>query len=599
METFPARPRRAAIADVLGRRVTLNSGPEAFHIAGPFQAGTERAPVLVLGTGPEPDALAAELARHTETTAGSIITDSIAAGNTIADSPAAGSPPIFWLDAPRVTAALREALPAFPRVMPPHWQAVSPEEALRLLPQARIYWFRQNCRVDEPFWRDVHGALLALEGGVRRENRQGAEEGTSKRGRETLAAVPASVAAVPASDTAMAATSAEPSPVTAPLCAPRPRSVLLPADAGNLLSRELDAAFRELGFTPLPLPTRPDLPALTALLERTQPALCCSVNLRGFDGEGAVFHLLRACGVPCALWLVDNPWHVLSAVSQPWWRETALFVTDDSFIAPLRQYGGRQVQHLPLAAAQHMWGAHGGTVCPPPAAGRPPLLFVGSSRFAGKDQFFAAARVPEALLHEGQARLRAGGRPDAAWWQAHLRETLWPGHGARRVGLGAETCSQACRAAWLAAAAPLGLDVRGDAGWRTLLPPTVQLLPPVDYYTEVPALYRQAACTLNVTSLLLPHGLTQRHFDVWAAGGVLLTDPTPGLSLFPQELTRPITVEQPAMLAERLSGLLAQRHAAPARLHNLRHAWQEELQARHSYTQRITTLLAAMKNMTE
>ena len=73
--------------------------------------------------------------------------------------------------------------------------------------------------------------------------------------------------------------------------------------------------------------------------------------------------------------------------------------------------------------------------------------------------------------------------------------------------------------------APAGLVVVGDKGWKHHLPPgppETPLLPPVDYYTTLPGLYRAASYTFNVTSLLLPGGLTQRHFDVWRAGGFLL-----------------------------------------------------------------------------
>ena len=43
----------------------------------------------------------------------------------------------------------------------------------------------------------------------------------------------------------------------------------------------------------------------------------------------------------------------------------------------------------------------------------------------------------------------------------------------------------------------------------------------------------------------MSEALTQRHFDVWAAGGFLLTDRTPGLDIFPRELVEPIVLRPP------------------------------------------------------
>ena len=71
--------------------------------------------------------------------------------------------------------------------------------------------------------------------------------------------------------------------------------------------------------------------------------------------------------------------------------------------------------------------------------------------------------------------------------------------------------------------------------------------PPVDYYAMLPALYRAAPFTLDVTSLLLPGGLTQRHFDVWQAGGFLLTATGSGMDIFLPILPRPSLYAAPAI----------------------------------------------------
>lgn len=161
--------------------------------------------------------------------------------------------------------------------------------------------------------------------------------------------------------------------------------------------------------------------------------------------------------------------------------------------------------------------------------------------------------------------------------------------GIREAGAGADACSRRRRADWLATAVRAGFILCGDADWADLLPGAT-VLPPVDYYGSLPALYARSEAVLNVTSLLLPHSLSQRHFDVWAAGGFLFSDPTPGLTLFPPELVHPIRLASPGELPARLAAL----RACPDERTALSAAWRRELRARHTYAHRLQQLLQAV-----
>jgi len=101
-------------------------------------------------------------------------------------------------------------------------------------------------------------------------------------------------------------------------------------------------------------------------------------------------------------------------------------------------------------------------------------------------------------------------------------------------------------------------------------------------------MYASARCVVGATSPLLPRGLTQRHFDVWAAGGRLVSDATPGLELFPRELTAPITYKTPAHLAGAVAAL---EEAGPG----LAQAWRELILNKHTYSHRIRTILERIK----
>ncbi|MBI5519198.1 MAG: glycosyltransferase [Desulfovibrio sp.] len=367
--------------------------------------------------------------------------------------------------------------------------------------------------------------------------------------------------------------------------------VWLPGGETDLLRVELKEAFESLGFRVRMVPGEEDLHRLLAGGER--PALFFSVNFSGIDPLGQAAHLLEAVGSRVAVWCVDNPLHLLSGLRARFWTRLPLFVTDDWFLGPPRELGAYSVRHLPLAARASQLAAPPRQPAKAFADLAQRLVFVGRSAFPGKADFFAGCATPAAAWTEAERMMAAGHRADFGWWLARLGiDRLWPGAEVRRAGFCAEETGKSWRAACLnAAQANLGgaLTVFGDDGWRELLPQGTDLRPPVDYYTTLPDICASAAACLNCTSPLLPRGLTQRHFDVWASGGLLLTDATPGLDIFPPELTRDITFRAPEDIAPRLRALLA----SPDGGAGLKAAWRDELAARHTYAHRLKAVLEA------
>lgn len=446
---------------------------------------------------------------------------------------------VFWVECPEFSAQMPDR---WHTAIPPAWKRLSPEELLLLSRRQAFRFFRytQAARLFSTFW----GPLLA------------------------------------AIQTARLAGGSVQRPST---------TIVIPGSEGDLLTHELEAAVRAEGYTPIrPSGSAPDVAAQITQDER--PALYLSVNLRGLDAEGETFRLLQARGVPVAVWFVDNPWHQLSALRLPWWREADLFVTDASFIEPLRRHGAASVHHLPLGA----WMPEGGEAAPEALS---PIVFVGRSAFPHRERFFSGCRVPPQLQAEAEKRLTdpgidASALPHVQWWEERLggRES-WPGNTIRQAGLGAERCSTLRRRLWLESAHGIGLTVFGDDAWRDALPPGTDVRPPVDYYHGLADIYRHAPYSLNITSLLLPQGLTQRHFDVWTAGGFLLTDATPGLDIFPRELTRPIALSHPCRLAGRLEEL----EKDPRLRAHLSQAWRSCLREQHGYPARLRTLFEKTK----
>ncbi|MEG2172743.1 MAG: glycosyltransferase [Desulfovibrionaceae bacterium] len=531
-------PMRYRIHDSMGRLQTLSSGAEAFALCPASPPAPQR--LLVLGLGPA----------------------TADTGAYIEDIPTHYTD-ILWTECPAFTAALPPAhgsLSDKAQALPAHWRQVNLAEALHEAEHCDIRLYRQNLRLFPEFWGPVWGKIQ------------------QQRLRLPLW------------------------PTAAP-------SVVVLSDSQGLLTRELTQAFSEAGFQSVPMPVEQHttLGQWQALLREQRPALVFSVNGQGLDPEGELFHLLQACKVPVALWFVDNPWHILTRFRLPWWRGAQLFCTDASFVQPLRAVGAEHVAHLALAAAPHMWEAL--PYASPqdtdiPHGSLKKLLFVGRLAFPQRQAFFGATRIAPEILTQALSLLTPGAIPPCmphfGWWTKHLGlrpQDLWPGNAVRAAGLGAEECALRWRLLWLEAASLCGLSYYGQPAPHTQAPPSPHTAPlspprpPVDYYSTLPRLYATAPYTLNVTSLLLPHGLTQRHFDVWAAGGFLLSDNTPGLDIFPPELTAEIRLARPQDLPHQLQRL----DADPALRQQLQEAWQQHIRLHHRYASRISSICARMR----
>ena len=609
-----SRPQRIRLPDFTGRMQTLPDGQEAWLRMG----GGDDA--LVLGLGP---------------------------GCPWQTPLAANARTVYWLDHPPTLQALPPLDQRGGPGLPAHWEQVSADAVVVLAGRCTCYFYGSGMRLAPEFW----GPLLGRVDAALLEASAQAEEAAENDGLAPMSAAPAGAAAPdksaapdkpaapaeavtpdggaapdkPAAPAGAAAPDnpAAPDGAIAPAGAATPDGgassslksaasrtagqksrgpVLLPGHDGQLLHQELRQALKACGLSPV-LPMRvhwqphADMHAVwRELFCQGKPRLLLSVNLRGLDAEGRVFHLCRDMGVPVALWLVDNPWHVLSALRLPWWREACIFVTDASFMPELAAAGARHVHHLPLAVAPHMWRAQEAM---PAAPEKAEPLFVGRSAFPQKERFFAAASVPERLQNEALALLEnnetPSGGPNYFWWRQRLGGAAWPGFAVRGAGLGAEICARANRARWLrtllegragkcdgsGGAERPPLRIVGDAGWKALLP-GADILPPVDYYAALPEWYARAV-TLNVTSLLLPHSLSQRHFDVWAAGGVLLSDATSGLDIFAPDMADAVRLDRPEDFWPRWDAL----RSRPAHARDLRLAWREHLRQGHEYTHRV------------
>ncbi|NCC25456.1 MAG: hypothetical protein EOM25_09735 [Deltaproteobacteria bacterium] len=443
-----------------------------------------------------------------------------------------GPGPVRFVECPEFESQMD---PKWRHMVPGDWKRIDPEDLdANLVGTSTVRIFRQNASLFPSFWGPILARTTLWAAGI------GPRQGGAKR-------------------------------------------VLFAHGPGALMVLEISRAFSRAGFEVRSLAENVGPEDLVLALRDGCPDLFFSLNFQGLDRFGLNLHLLREAGVVPVTWCVDNPFHLLSGLETAFWRDMIVLTTDAWAVDLLRNLGTR-AHFLPLAADSDVF------VCQD--LDRPPVwdsVFVGRSAFPNRDRFFSGLDVPKALLPEAKALMASGGRPDFSWWLERLGpQSLWPGREVRRAGLGAEICSLGWRSAVLeAVAGAVGLKVVGDEGWKELLGSEVTILPPVDYYHGLRDIYRLSAVTLTTTSLLLPGALTQRHFDVWVAGGCLLTDRIPGLDLFPRHLTDPVSFSTPDEAASLARKLVRD----PRRRGEITAAWRETILYGHTYDHRVATIL--------
>jgi spore maturation protein CgeB len=261
------------------------------------------------------------------------------------------------------------------------------------------------------------------------------------------------------------------------------------------------------------------------------PDLVFTVNHLGFDREGFFLDTLHRLRIPSVSWYVDSPAIILSLYHGPQSDLAFIFVWDPTYIPDVRALGFERVFSLPLATDPEVFS-------PQRASGRGsrghPLTFVGNSMVGAVQK--KLSRLPDSpefqeLFQKLFLRLKSQPfcRLESLLRAAGLEEDPWV-QGLDRQGwsdLEAALLWQATleyRLACIKELLPFEPVIYGDPGWRELLGNEFRLQPEVNYYDELPRVYRTSAINFNATSRQMKAAVNQRVFDAPAAGGFLLTD---------------------------------------------------------------------------
>ena len=221
-----------------------------------------------------------------------------------------------------------------------------------------------------------------------------------------------------------------------------------------------------------------------------------------------------------------------------------------------------------------------------------PLFFVGNSSFANKTPTSADVNLSMILnkIFTGPFKkfFEQKELPDFHSIRQTLlsQEALWQNKNCRTISYAATKADLYLRKLWLENLSPL-VHIMGDDAWQDILATKHTFYPPADYYKILPSYYKNSLFTLNLTSLLMPANLSQRHFDVWKHHGFLLSSPSEGMEIFPQDIQSVITVHNPQDCLKRLELLLTK----PNLKTEIQKTMQNEIARKHQYTHRLQFIL--------
>ncbi len=328
------------------------------------------------------------------------------------------------------------------------------------------------------------------------------------------------------------------------------------------------------------------------------PDVVFTVNHLGFDREGLLLDTLHHLRVPSVSWYVDSPAIILSLYDGPKSDLAFIFVWDPTYIPEVQGLGFDRVFPLPLATDPGVFS--------PRRAGvrkkwRAPVAFVGNSLVSSVQKKLSRLPADEAFkkLYDGLCNASQG-RPFRRLGSVLESEGL-EGHPLIR-GLNRQELSDLeaallwratleYRLACLKELAAFRPTIYGDAGWRELVGEPFRLRPEVNYYDDLPRVYRSTDININATSLQMKAAVNQRVFDVPAVKGFLITDFREQLAELFKVGEEVVCFNEPGEIAELVRFYLKhpearQRITARARARVLKE---------HTYQHRVAVMLRTLR----
>jgi spore maturation protein CgeB len=367
------------------------------------------------------------------------------------------------------------------------------------------------------------------------------------------------------------------------------------------------------------------IPKLIGKILEYRPDFILTMNHLGFDEEGALTSFLRSIEMPVASWYVDSPNLILRAFDSNVSQYVSLFIWDRTYMNDMKAMGFEAVEYLPLGTDANVFKPMNKIIPPVPPLQKGggldvPLWkrgikgdfqnrkidkyscdvgFVGNSMIEPVEERMSKIdRKYHVLIEKIAMKLACPGIPYISAIE-ELRDSDKRRYGElnsqEKTVFEAAVLWKATLLYRLECIKMLGefdLHIHGDCGWNSLLDQkNIKILPPLNYYRELPLLYNACKINFNATSRQMKEAVNQRVFDVPACGAFLLTDYQKSLDeLF--EVGREIIVYK-----ERgeIPGLVKYYLDNPGKREAVAGKGMERVVKEHTYKHRLDVMINAMK----
>jgi spore maturation protein CgeB len=326
------------------------------------------------------------------------------------------------------------------------------------------------------------------------------------------------------------------------------------------------------------------------IISRYEPDLIMSTNNKGSDFEGYIPAVCSMSGVKWATWFLDDPRFILSKNEIYEEQNRYGFCWDVSGTEALTEIGFGNISMLPLATDPDMFYPGEGDE---KLEGR--IIYVGSPGFGNEERYFSGLDknhtaidlckyFEEKLFSE--RKIPSVYEIYAAINELNIINNFTEAELDRLPAYTLYKANLNYRIKALNELAGLNPIVYGE-GWGGLLSDNIELRDYIDYYRELPKIYRSDAVQISLTHLQMRHYPNQRIFDVGACAGVVVGDRVTGWN----EL---FTAELDELVFDNFNEL-KQKASRFAQSKDLRRAYGEKLRievlSKHTYAHRIDTVI--------
>jgi spore maturation protein CgeB len=336
---------------------------------------------------------------------------------------------------------------------------------------------------------------------------------------------------------------------------------------------------------------------LQQILVGQRPDFILSINMKGFDGNGALEDISFRLCIPVIVWFVDDPQPILmhrlnfvkSNMFAACWEKT--------YLPYLEKSGFCKSQHVPLATDEKLFyrpdfslpqidTGFVGTSMVDSRAGNIKEKFLWSDNLMPlvermsdmllDDPYFIVEKNIAVYAEKMSVKIPFSDLKNITWLSSYCIHTA--GMKKRKKIIGSLVDD--------------GIVLFGDPeGWKILLGKKISARPNIDYRHDLRDIYRSIKINVNITSCQMPAAVNQRVFDVPCSGSFVISDDQKDMHELFDVGNDAIVYESPEDLREKTKFYLSHDDLRLSIVSKARNRILNE----HTYTFRIRRILQMLK----